>query len=187
MTGNSVNTADYDGQHTLIVGEVNSGKTRLTESILAAWVGQGRSADAVVLDLAPVTGSSIGGRLRLPVGFQGVCLTADLVPPRLSARTEEEAETLAAANAQAIEKLFEDPRLAASGILVINDVTLYLQAGDYDRLRSLIQPVETVLINAYYGHSFPDYRLSRIERRLTDRLIQDSHRIIRLPWSPTAD
>ena len=187
MAGNIMNTDDYDGRHTLIVGEVNTGKTRLTEAILAAWVQQGRSNAIVVLDLAPVTGGNIGGRLQPPSGFQGFYRAAEVVPPRLSARTEEEAEALAAGNAQVIERLFEDPHIAAGGNLIINDVTLYLQAGDYGRLRSIIEPIETVLINAYYGHSFPDYRLSRIERRLTDRLIQDCHRVIRLPWSATAD
>jgi len=181
MPGDVVNTDAYDGRHTLIIGEVNSGKTRRTEALLKAWCRQGRSEEMVVLDLAPVTGGLIGGRIRRPADFQGVYRAAEIVPPRLSARTEEEAETLAAANAHAIERLFEDPHIAGCGILIINDVTLYLQAGDYRRLRTVVQPVETALINAYYGSSFPDYRISRQERRLTDRLIRDCDKIIRLP------
>lgn len=181
MPGDVVNTDAYDGRHTLIIGEVNTGKTRLTEAVLAAWCRQGRSEEMVVLDLAPVTGGRIGGRLQRPADFQGVYRAAQLVPPRLSARTEEEAATLAAANAQAIERLFQDPHIPGCSILIINDVTLYLQAGDYGRLRAVVQPIETVLINAYYGSSFPDYRLSRQERRLTDRLIQNCDEIIRLP------
>ena len=85
---------------------------------------------------------------------------------------------LAKANASAIEDLLRDSRLSNCPILVINDVTLYLQAGTYERLWAVIQPAGTVLINAYYGHSFPDYRLSRQERRLTDRLIGDCHRVV---------
>ena len=142
-------TADYDGQHTIIVGDVNTGKTRLTETILTAWTRQGK--------------------------------TRTIVPPRLRARTEEEADDLAATNARTIENLFQELFAVDRTILVINDVTLYLQAGNYDRLRELIQPIRTVLINAYYGHSFPDYRLSRRERRLTDRLIGECQRVIRLP------
>lgn len=181
MPGRAKTTTEYDGRRTLIIGDVNTGKTRLTEQVLARWVAQGRSPDIVVLDLAPVTRETIGGRIHLPAGFQGVVLATTIVPPRLSGRNEEEANILAQVNAGVIERFFQDTRLANDSILVINDVTLYLQAGDYERLWAIIQPIETVLINAYYGDSFPDYGLSRQERRLTERLIQDCDRVIRLP------
>ena len=180
MSGREKTTTEYEGQRTLIIGDVNTGKTRLTENVLARWVAQNRSQEIAVLDLAPETQESIGGRIHLPTGFQGVVLATPIVPPRLSGRDEDEADTLAQANATAIETLLRDVRLANCSILVINDVTLYLQAGQYERLWAVIQPVETVLINAYYGHSFPDYQLSRLERQLTDRLIQDCDRVIRL-------
>lgn len=181
MSSNDNATQEYDGRRTLIIGDVNSGKTRLTENVLAAWTAQGRARDITVLDLAPQTRKGIGGRITLPEGFQGAYLAAAITPPRLIATTEEEAEMLARANAEAVEPLLRDRRLAAGRILIINDVTLYLQAGVYEHLLQVIRSVATVLINAYYGHSFPDYRLSRRERRLTDRLIQDCDRVIRLP------
>lgn len=174
-------TTEYNGRRTIIIGDVNTGKTRLTENVLARWVAQDRSQEIVVLDLAPETKETIGGRIHLPAGFQGGVLATTIMPPRLSGRDEDEAATLAEANAAAIETLLKDSRLETCSILVINDVTLYLQAGKYERLWAVIQPVKTILINAYYGHSFPDYQLSRQERRLTDRLIQDCDRVIRLP------
>jgi hypothetical protein len=180
MLGRENATADYDGRRTLVIGDVNTGKTRFTETILARWIAQDRSHEIVVLDLAPETQETIGGRLHLPAGFQGVLLATTITAPRLSGRDEEEADLLAHTNADAIDRLFQDPRLANGSILVINDVTLYLQAGNYDDLWAIIQPVETVLINAYYGDSFPDYRLSRQERRLTELLIKDCHQVIRL-------
>ena len=180
MLGRENATADYDGRRTLVIGDVNTGKTRLTEKVMTRWVAQGRSHEIVVLDLAPETQETIGGRIHLPAGFQGVLLATTIAAPRLSGRDEEEADLLAQTNADAIEPLFQDPRLANGSILVINDVTLYLQAGNYDDLWAVIQPVETVLINAYYGDSFPDYRLSRQERRLTELLIKDCHQVIRL-------
>ena len=76
-------TTAYDGRRTLVIGDVNTGKTRLTEKVLACWVAQGRSRDIVVLDLAPETQESIGGRIHLPAGFQGVVLATAIVPPRL--------------------------------------------------------------------------------------------------------
>jgi len=181
MPGRENTTTEYDGQRTLIIGDVNTGKTRLTENVLARWTAQNRSQKIAVLDLAPETQESIGGRIHLPAGFQGMVLATTIVPPRLRGRDEDEADTLAQANAAAIEKLLRDARLANCPVLVINDVTLYLQAGQYDRLWAVIQPVETVLINAYFGHSFPDYHLSRQERLLTDRLILDCDRVIRMP------
>ena len=181
MPTNAVSTRDYDGRRTLIVGDVNSGKTRLTEEILAAWIAQGRSPDIAVLDLAPQTRHGIGGRLTLPQGFEGAYQAPAITPPRLSAKTAEEAEKLARANAEAIDPFLWDPQLASHTILIINDATLYLQAGDYDRFIQVVRSAETTLLNAYYGHSFPDYRLSRRERLLTERLIEDCDRIMRLP------
>ena len=180
MLGRENATADYDGRRTLVIGDVNTGKTRFTEAILARWIAQDRSHEIIVLDLAPETQETIGGRIHLPAGFQGVLLATTIAAPRLSGRDEEEADLLAQTNADAVELLFQDPRLANCSILVINDVTLYLQAGNYDNLWTVIQPVETVLINAYYGDSFPDYRLSRQERRLTELLINDCHQVVRL-------
>jgi hypothetical protein len=87
--------------------------------------------------------------------FRGCFCATTIAAPRLSGRDEEEADLLAQTNADAIEPLFQDPRLANCSILVINDVTLYLQAGNYDDLWAVIQPVETVLINAYYGAASP--------------------------------
>ena len=186
MPANTLSTRDYDGQRTLVIGDVNSGKTRLTENVLAAWTAQGRSREIAVLDLAPQTRRGVGGRLALPQGFEGVCQAPSIAPPRLMAQTEAEAEMLARANAAVVAPLLRDPRLAESTILVINDATLYLQAGDYDLFLGFIRSAATVLINAYYGHSFPDYRLSHRERRLTERLIQDCDRIIRLPAPPAS-
>jgi hypothetical protein len=181
MIASGNDTIQYDHRRTLIIGDVNTGKTRLTEQVLKRWTAQGRGPDIVLLDLAPESKDGIGGRLNRPAGFDGLYLTTAIVPPRLTARHATGADALARANAQAIEMLFEDAHRAAGSILVINDVTLYLQAGRYERLLATIQTAATVLINAYYGHSFPDYDLSRQERRLTERLIQDCDRIIRLP------
>ena len=186
MPADTLSNRDYDGQRTLVIGDVNSGKTCLTESVLAAWTAQGRSRDIAVLDLAPQTRQSIGGRLALPRGFKGDYQAPPITPPRLMAATEEEAEMLARTNAAAVDPLLRDPRFMDCAILVINDATLYLQAGDYDPFLKIIRSAATALINAYYGHSFPDYRLSRRERRLTERLIQDCDRIIRLPASPVS-
>ena len=181
MPAMKANPSSYDGHHTLVIGDVNTGKTRLTEQVLAGWVAQGRSEEIAVLDMGPQRIQTIGGRLTLPMGFGGVYLAAAIVPPRLNAPDEKAADTLAAANAVAIEPLLRAARLADCAILVINDVTLYLHAGTYDCLMAVVERAETALINAYYGNRFPDYRITRRERRLCDRLANACHRVIRMP------
>jgi hypothetical protein len=181
MPAERTDTADYDGRRTLIVGDVNTGKTRLTAAVLNAWAAQGRSREIAVLDLSPEPRRGIGGRLMLPAAFHGVYLAAAIAPPRLQAGSEAAAEVLAAANAAVITPLLDEFRRAARPILIVNDATLFLQAGDYERLLAVLDTSETALINAYYGNSFPDYRLSRRERRLTERLMAACHRVIRLP------
>ncbi|MBL0714540.1 MAG: hypothetical protein JJV98_12655 [Desulfosarcina sp.] len=172
---------DYLNGRTLILGDVNSGKTRETLTILSDWLTAGPTLLMTILDLAPEPVRGIGGRLSPPQGFAGRYLFADIIPPRLTGRNAAEITRLAAANARAIESLFVDVLKAPPPILVINDVTLYLQAGDYTRLSAVIQSAPTVLINAYYGESFTDHPISRRERRLTERLMQVCDQVIRMP------
>ena len=143
-----------------------------TQYAIASGQGTGKTAT--------VAGAATWNACKAPMN-RSVVLAPTIVPPRLTGRNEEEANRLARDNAGAIEALLQEVRLTHQSILVINDATLYLQAGRYERLMAVIQQAPTALINAYYGHSFPDYQLSRQERRLTDRLIEECDRVIRLP------
>ncbi len=172
---------DYLNRRSLILGDINAGKTLETLRIVSRWVKEGRAREITVLDLAPEAIDGIGGRLVLPEGFEGRYLFADIVPPRLTGRDAAHIARLAASNAQAIAPLFEAVLEAPRPILVINDVTLYLHAGDYGRLASILGTADTVLVNAYCGKGFVDHPISRRERRLTKRLIHDCDLIIRMP------
>lgn len=174
-------TDDFLGRRTLLVGDVNTGKTQATLAQVARWIAAGYARWTTVLDLAPEIRQGIGGRLALPPSFKGLHLHTAIVPPRLAGADENQAEEMARRNAQAITPLLEEARRAANPFLVINDVTLYLQAGDYDCLLSTLQSATTVLMNAYFGDRFPDYALTRRERRLTERLMGICDRVIRLP------
>ncbi|MGD9016476.1 MAG: hypothetical protein PVH30_03760 [Desulfobacterales bacterium] len=172
---------DYLNRRNLILGDVNAGKTLETLRIVTRWAEEGRSREISVLDLAPVAVQGIGGRLVLPEGFAGRYLFADIVPPRLTGRDASHITRLATANAQAIDPLLDAVLEAPRPILVINDVTLYLHAGDYGRLESILKTADTALINAYWGEGFVDHPISRRERRLTRRLIHDCDQVIRMP------
>jgi hypothetical protein len=116
----------------------------------------------------------------------GRYLFTEIIPPRLTGQSATEIADLAAANARAIEPLLDDCLKQPHPLLVINDVTLYLQAGDYARLSAVMQSATTVLINAYYGKRFEDHPITRRERRLTERLMADCDRVIRMPEGKTA-
>ena len=176
---------DFWGQRTLIIGEVNTGKTRTTLDILTRWIAANPTPSMTVLDLAPEPVRGIGGRLALPPGFTGRYLFTDIVPPRLTGRTPEEITRLAAANALAAASLFNQILARPHPILIVNDASLYLQAGDYRRFAEIIHSAATALINAYYGESLGDHPISRRERRLTERLMQDCDRVIWMPEGKT--
>ncbi len=173
-------------RRTLVIGEVNTGKTRTTLQLLSHWVAYDPPPVMTVLDLAPEPVRGIGGRLSLPSGFNGRYLFADIVPPRLTGRSADDIARLAAANARAAEPLLAEILSQPHPFLIVNDASLYLQAGDYRRFEAIIQSAATVLINAYYGTSLGDHPISHRERRLTERLMQDCDQVIRLPEnSPT--
>ncbi|HOD35504.1 MAG TPA: hypothetical protein PLR20_07490 [Syntrophales bacterium] len=187
-----INTADYLGKRTLILGDVNTGKTTLTQRILDALCGQGLGPRIVVIDMAPevpeamirekrLTG--IGGRLQTPAGGDAVYLRDDLVPPRLSTKSEAEAEEKAIQNTRKLEVLFRRYHELKSDILVMNDISLYLQAGRAVRLIQWMQTAKTVVANGYFGEKLGSGILSRRERAEMESLLPFFDRVLRLQGS----
>lgn len=156
---------------TIIVGDVNSGKTRYTLDIIEGFV-TGGFRDMAVLDLAPDKVGGIGGKI-LPLDAPDIYwATTEILAPRLmGGRDQERVMKLARQNREAIEKLFEEYLQDPKDILFVNDVTLYLQAGDLGRLFRVLSTATTQIINGYYGETFADSYLSRRERARVDRLI----------------
>jgi len=182
----AVNPEDYRGRRTLILGDVNTGKTRLTRSILEAFAAAGEAQEIALLDLAPEPAGDVGG--KFPASAAGVLhLTTAIVPPRLTGTDEAEVARLAAANADRIEALFDSYLKQPRPILFVNDATLYLQAGSLERFAGLLAGAATAVVNAYQGRHFADGPLTRRERRLTDALARRCDRVIRIgewiePW-----
>jgi hypothetical protein len=178
--GEAFRLGDWHRRRTLILGEVGAGKTRLTARVAAGLARAGLAREMAVLDFAPERSGAVGGRIALPDAPEILYLAASVVPPRLTGRTPEEVDALARANALAIEPLLERCLAAARAVLVVNDLTLYLQAGDPARVRALLDRSETAVVNAYRGSTLGDGPLSRRERRRTDALAPCFHRVIRL-------
>jgi len=176
-----IDPSRYLDRRTLILGEINSGKTVLADRIMAALIGQGLAERMAVIDLAPEVLpelaarwglEGLGGYLIPPPGEPILYLAAPLVPPRLSAKTEAEAVHLARQNLHLAEPLLEDWARSGRDILFINDLSLYLQAGRAEQLVQELAPAKTVVANAYFGRRLGRGQLSIRERAETEALTQ---------------
>lgn len=165
--------ASYLGKKTLILGDVNSGKTTLTRQILDGFCRQGLGGRIAILDFAPDIPeevlrrrglAGVGGRLEPPAGCGAAVLHATIVAPRLTSSSEEEAMEKAGRNRKAIEGLFLRYESLNRDILFINDASLYLQAGDLDRITGLLEKTGTAVVNGYFGEKLGPGALSRRER-----------------------
>lgn len=172
------------GKRTLIVGKVRSGKTRLTAQILNGMLSSVRGEDITVIDLAPEKGG-LGAKLidyiELPEGSR--YLRPELVhAPRLEGRDSEEVLKLAELNESIIKPLLFIFLREPTKVLVINDLTIYLHAGDLGLLLDCINSSETFLGNAHYGRDFDDKGsgLNERERELVEELMRRVDVVLKL-------
>jgi len=168
----------FKGKKTLIVGDINTGKTAWTVKILQRCLSAGWGLHITVIDLAPDGLGGGGGKMKMPEleGLQ--YFTGPIVAPRMTATDAGQAQLLAQANARAIDRLFAQFDAHPSKILFVNDASLYLQAGVMTRFQAVLEKAETVVVNAYFGNSFPDSALTRREKQMVLKLIQFCDRII---------
>ena len=176
------NINHYMNRRTIIVGDVNSGKTSQTLNILKLFLKAGHAKKIAILDLAPGNIQGIGGKMEPPLDEPLLYLTTSILAPRLTGKDKYHTLKLAEKNATAIEKLFAKFYRQKREILFVNDVTLYLQAGDFERCIKILDTTSTHIINAYYGHTFSDSELTRREKNLTEELMKLCDQIIELPF-----
>ena len=175
------NIDHYMNLRTIIVGDVNVGKTSQTLSILKLFLKAGHAGKIAILDLAPGNIQGIGGKMKPPLGEPLLYLTTSILAPRLTGKNEDHTLKLAEKNATAIEKLFTKFYRQKREILFVNDVTLYFQAGDFERFTKILDITSTHIINAYYGRAFSDSELTRREKKLTEALMKQCDQIIEMP------
>ncbi|MBW2285689.1 MAG: hypothetical protein JRF65_13965 [Deltaproteobacteria bacterium] len=169
---------EFIGKSTIMVGEVNTGKTAYAKEVLRAFVEQG-DADLAVIDMAPERVKGVGGKLDR-VGIEAVrYMTGDMIPPRLTGKTKEEILELAQRNARLIETIFEQYEARPADVLGVNDVSMYLQAGRFERFAALIDTTPTVVMNGYFGSSLGGGKLGERERGNMTRLMKRCDRVIR--------
>jgi hypothetical protein len=150
---------DVLGRQILITGDVNTGKTTLAKAILDMLCTSRLSPRIAVVDMAPEIPEEVALE-RDVLGVGGKLLSGDedvlylaspLRPPRLSARTEEEALLIAEENREKIEAMLETFISSGRDILFVNDVSLYLHAGTTERLMQYMAAATTIVANGYYG------------------------------------
>jgi GTPase SAR1 family protein len=169
---------EFSDKKTIIIGDVNTGKTALLLEILHAFSGEGEEP-VTVIDMAPETMRGVGGKLQTE-GLHNVrYMTTEIVPPRLTGDTPEEIEAYAKRNARSIDELFREYLKDPGGILFINDVSIYLQAGDPGEMKRLLDSTPTVVMNGYYGTTLGGGDFGERERRNMDALMERCDRVIR--------
>jgi GTPase SAR1 family protein len=131
-----IHLADYLNRKTLILGDVNTGKTTLTRAVLEALCRRDLGGRIAIVDMAPEISEAlarekglvgVGGKLTPPEGHGSLYLGGHLAPPRLSSKTEDAAMEKARQNRRTIEGLFRRIDWQARDILLVNDVSIYLR------------------------------------------------------------
>lgn len=179
----------FTNRFTMIVGDINSGKTTLTQKILEVFC---RTTDSTVtvVDLAPeITPQdlgvqdkavTIGGRLRIPVSRNVRYYHPLIHPPRLRSRDECQAEALAAENSRTIDALFAKVLPKNRDAIFINDCSLYLHSGNASKFLEMIRTSQTSLVNGYLGRFFNSSSISIKERKGMEFLMLHCDRLIKL-------
>ena len=183
-------TADeFINRFTMIVGEINSGKSTLTQQILQVlW----RTTESIitVVDLAPeITPQdlessnqtmAIGGALQTSHSKRVRYFHPRIYPPRLRAKNESEAEALAAENLRTIDALLDKAMLEDTDALFINDCSLYLHSGRAAKLLDVIHSCPTAVVNGYLGRFFSNNSISIRERNGMNFLMRHCDRLIKM-------
>lgn len=187
---------DFLNRFTLVVGDVNSGKTRLTRYILRLFVESGRTDRLAVVDLAPDMNeadiprgkrvSEIGGRLLAPPASSVAVFHGRIHPPRLRARSSEEAMDMAQQNAKTAHQLFKRALARKPEAIFVNDASLYLHAANPQTFLNWVRSVPTAVVNAYWGTTLGEGPLTERERRSMAFLMEKCDRLIHLPISERA-
>lgn len=169
----------FRDKRTLIVGDVNTGKTSYSLEILKNFLREGAFSVAII-DMAPESVEGVGGKMCFHCKRSVAYHSGEIAAPRLSGKTKEEIERLAKQNAVVIERLLEAYVNNPAEILFINDVSIYLQAGSVERLVSFLDLTPTLVMNGYFGETLGGGDLGMRERENMERLQGWCDNVIRL-------
>jgi len=152
------------GRRLLITGDVGAGKTAMTARLLSEASSVLDPNDITVIDIAPerreFKGVAVGGRLTdfmtTETGLRVMVPSQRVSAPRIEGRTASDVLRLARLNARSVEQLFKQYSTVPTPVLFMNDVSIYLQAGEPTRLLEVMASAKTVVANSYEGLSLRD-------------------------------
>lgn len=174
-------TYSYAGlraKRVLIKGDVGSGKTRLTRALLVEALRSGEE-EVTLIDMAPSrwTGrrSGAGGKISIPSDITAKVKQFSpngIMRPRLDGGNREEVLCLAAANAKLLTPYIEAFCESPTATLFVNDLTIFLHAGNLMLLQKAIMITTTFIGNAYSGSRIGDDKGSGVNSHEAEMLHQ---------------
>lgn len=173
------------GLKTLIVGDVRTGKTSLTAGLLDELVDSGQASELVVIEMAP---DKLGVGKKLSSFSKRIEEVKVVEPegiraPRLEGRGAEEVRKLAELNRAKIEPILLEFARSPSRILIVNDLSIYLQAGDPEILLSCSRGADTFIGNSYLGEALAEdggSGISALERIRLEVMMSEMDVVLRL-------
>ncbi|HDD39794.1 MAG TPA: hypothetical protein ENG21_00910 [Nitrososphaeria archaeon] len=159
---------DFLGRRTLIVGDVGTGKTRLLSYFLDYLIEErGCEREVTLIEMAPAY-KGIGAPVESytkNVWKVRYLKPAKIFPPRMLGRDSEEVLRYAEQNRVELEPLLLKFERDPTKILLINDLTIFLHAGDPEKIIKIIDLCETFAATAYEGERLRPDKGSGITQR----------------------
>ncbi len=154
---------DFIGAHTILYGEANTKKTYYTAKFIQYLtdIKKINPKEISILDFAPqlsnIRGLKIGGKIEdffpQSIRCNNILFEGDIIPPRLNANNKNELYQYAQMNYEKTLEILEIFNEEPTSILIINDVSIYLQLGNKKYILDTIKQVSTFFGNTYYGSS----------------------------------
>ncbi len=154
---------DFIGAHTILYGEANTKKTYYTAKFVQYLtdIKNINPKEISILDFAPqlsnIRGLKIGGKIEdffpQSIRCNNILFEGDIIPPRLNANNKNELYQYAQMNYEKTLEILEIFNEEPTSILIINDVSIYLQLGNKKYILDTIKQVSTFFGNTYYGSS----------------------------------
>ena len=185
----NLNVENVIGHKVLIVGDVGTGKTKLTAKLLEKLLAKG-VGKVTVIDLAPskaLLGEvKVGSRLEeyTPAVKKTRYLVAEGIrAPRLEAKSAHEVKMLVDENRKLVMPIFKEYAERPSKVLIINDLSIFFHFGNLEEILMCMNMCKTFVANAYYGEKLKeDYgtSISMREKTYVERLMKLVDLVIRL-------
>ena len=154
---------DFIGTHTILYGEANTKKTYYTAKFVQYLTDTKKinPKEISILDFAPqlsnIRGLKIGGKIEdffpQSIRCNNILFEGEIIPPRLNANNKKELYQYAQMNYEKTFEILEIFNEEPTSILIINDVSIYLQIGNKKYILDTIKQASTFFGNTYYGSS----------------------------------